>query len=166
MFGESFLRRRYRFLHQLPQKPYAEGVNSSPRATSPDVINPPSSFPAQSMKQQHAASLPCSTTGGYAPTQQHKLLTEVHTMASHFLVFFQAPLSKASDCRPCNDCVLLSKNVSGHPWWLTSTASTLENTSHLCSLLKLSSRVVTNEEPELISYFNTIGGESRFRQVV
>ena len=90
----SFLRRRYRFLHQLPQKPYAEGVNSSPRATSPDVINPPPSFPAQSIKQEphhqqqhhYAASLPCSPTGGYAPfvpfphgcftEQQHRLLTE------------------------------------------------------------------------------------------
>ena len=86
----SFLRRRYRFLHQLPQKPYADGVNSSPRPTSPDVINPPPSFPAQSVKQEahhqqhYTASLPCSPTGGYAPfvhfphgcfTDQHRLLT-------------------------------------------------------------------------------------------
>lgn len=88
----SFLRRRYRFLHQLPQKPYADGVNSSPRPTSPDIVNPPPSFPPQAVKQEaahhhhhYSASLPCSPTGGYTPfvpfphgcfTEQHRLLAE------------------------------------------------------------------------------------------
>ena len=89
----SFLRRRYRFLHQLPQKPYADGT--SPRPTSPNSVNPPPppppSFPSQAVKQEphnhhhYSASLPCSPTGGYTPfvpfphgcfTEQHRLLAE------------------------------------------------------------------------------------------
>ena len=57
----SFLRRRYRFLHQLPQKPYTEAI-TSPTAHHPESIGfPPPLIP----KQEFYASLPCSPTLGY-----------------------------------------------------------------------------------------------------
>lgn len=62
----SFLRRRYRFLHQLPQKPYAE-VMTSPAGlpTSHDTIT--MSFPPPLIPKQELAgfpsSLPCSPNG-------------------------------------------------------------------------------------------------------
>ena len=56
MFGESFLRRRYRFLRQLPQKLYAEGVNSSPRATSPTRL--PRSQPNHQATTRGQATFP------------------------------------------------------------------------------------------------------------
>lgn len=63
----SFLRRRYRFLHQLPQKPYAEGV-TSPTAIQPEVSVSPN-FPQGTLIKQEImygpASVPCSPTNGY-----------------------------------------------------------------------------------------------------
>ena len=58
----SFLRRRYRFLHQLPQKPYAEAI-SSPTAIHPDghMNLPPPLIPKQEIPY---GSLPCSPTHG------------------------------------------------------------------------------------------------------
>jgi len=58
----SFLRRRYRFLHQLPQKPYAEAI-TSPTAIHPDghMNLPPPLIPKQEIPY---GSLPCSPTHG------------------------------------------------------------------------------------------------------
>ncbi|KAL5470672.1 hypothetical protein EMCRGX_G028675 [Ephydatia muelleri] len=61
----SSLRRRHCHIHQLP-------VKSSP--TSLDVIHPPPSFPAQSVKQD---SLPSSPMEGYTPFV-HKCVTDQH----------------------------------------------------------------------------------------
>ena len=67
----SFLRRRYRFLHQLPQKPYAE--ITSPTGMPPDGVFPP---PPMITKQEiHYASLPCSPTAAYD--------ARVHTFSPH-----------------------------------------------------------------------------------
>lgn len=56
----SFLRRRYRFLHQLPQKPYTEAI-TSPTAIPPEghMSLPPPLIPKQEL---HYGSLPCSPT--------------------------------------------------------------------------------------------------------
>ena len=62
----SSLRRKHCHIHQLP-------VKSSP--TSLDVIHPPPSFPAQSVKQD---SLPSSPMEGYAPFV-HECVTDQHT---------------------------------------------------------------------------------------
>lgn len=85
----SFLRRRYRFLHQLPQKPYTE--ITSPTGVSPDGVFPP---PPMITKQEvHYSSLPCSPTAAYdarihsfsppgcfpvSPDQQRFLAEEMH----------------------------------------------------------------------------------------
>lgn len=58
----SFLRRRYRFLHQLPQKPYADPVTSPTTAVPHESVGfPPPLIP----KQEYFAALPCSPTVGY-----------------------------------------------------------------------------------------------------
>ena len=59
----SFLRRRYRFLHQLPQKPYADVMTSPTPLTSHESITmafPPPLIPKQEMSFN---SLPCSPIG-------------------------------------------------------------------------------------------------------
>ena len=48
----SFLRRRYRFLHQLPQKPYADGL------TSPIPLSPENGFPPQGIKLEMTTPSP------------------------------------------------------------------------------------------------------------
>ena len=59
----SFLRRRYRFLHQLPQKPYQDGL-TSPTAIYPDGMTlPPPLIPKQELS--YAAHIPCSPTSIY-----------------------------------------------------------------------------------------------------
>lgn len=60
----SFLRRRYRFLHQLPQKPYNEGM------TSPTAVHDTSmmSFPPPLVPKQEGPpfnNLPCTSTNGF-----------------------------------------------------------------------------------------------------
>ncbi len=60
----SFLRRRYRFLHQLPQKPYNEGM------TSPTAVHDTSmmTFPPPLIPKQESPAyngLPCTTTNGF-----------------------------------------------------------------------------------------------------
>lgn len=58
----SFLRRRYRFLHQLPQKPYQDGL-TSPSAIYPDGMTlPPPLIPKQELGYTH---VPCSPTSIY-----------------------------------------------------------------------------------------------------
>ena len=53
----SFLRRRYHFLHQLPQKPYTEEI----AVASPEsMIIPPSLIPRQEIPYKTYATLPCS----------------------------------------------------------------------------------------------------------
>ena len=52
----SFLRRRYRFLHQLPQKPYADGL------TSPTAMSPENGFPPQGIKLEMAVASPIPIT--------------------------------------------------------------------------------------------------------
>ena len=60
----SFLRRRYRFLHQLPQKPYSEVMTSPTSLPSHETIRmsfpPPPLIPKQEII---FSSLPCSPTG-------------------------------------------------------------------------------------------------------
>lgn len=62
----SFLRRRYRFLHQLPQKPYAEVITHS---TSGDMIFPPPLIPKQEVPGGFH-SLPCSPSFDGRTTMQ------------------------------------------------------------------------------------------------
>lgn len=60
----SFLRRRYRFLHQLPQKPYAEVLTSPTGLTGHENITmafPPPLIPKQELVAFN--SLPCSPNG-------------------------------------------------------------------------------------------------------
>lgn len=60
----SFLRRRYRFLHQLPQKPYSEVMASPNGLTGHDNITmsfPPPLIPKQELVPFN--SLPCSPNG-------------------------------------------------------------------------------------------------------
>lgn len=60
----SFLRRRYRFLHQLPQKPYAEVLTSPTGLTGHEHITmtfPPPLIPKQELVAFN--SLPCSPNG-------------------------------------------------------------------------------------------------------
>lgn len=65
----SFLRRRYRFLHQLPQKPYSDvpvPVLTSPTPLSAGHENIAMSFPPPLIPKQELAafnSLPCSPSG-------------------------------------------------------------------------------------------------------
>ena len=57
----SFLRRRYRFLHQLPQKPYNEGVASPTAIHDTSLMTfPPPLIPKQELPAY--TTLPCSTT--------------------------------------------------------------------------------------------------------
>jgi forkhead box protein D len=62
----SFLRRRYRFLHQLPQKPYAEGL------TSPTPLSPENGFSPQGIKLEipQGGSV-VMTPGGFDPKSLH-----------------------------------------------------------------------------------------------
>ena len=55
----SFLRRRYRFLHQLPQKPYGEGLGN------PAGMTPETSFATQGIKLEMPVASPIP--GGYDP---------------------------------------------------------------------------------------------------
>lgn len=59
----SFLRRRYRFLHQLPQKPYSEVMTSPTALPCHETIT--MSFPPPLIPKQEVifSSLPCSPTG-------------------------------------------------------------------------------------------------------
>ena len=61
----SFLRRRYRFLHQLPQKPYSEGIATAPPSIydsmTPMTIPPPL-IPKQEIPYAAYTTLPCSHT--------------------------------------------------------------------------------------------------------
>lgn len=63
----SFLRRRYRFLHQLPQKPYNETVTSPPTLHSPDGVT--TAFPSHVLIPKHehpyATAIPCTHSNGY-----------------------------------------------------------------------------------------------------
>jgi hypothetical protein len=62
----SFLRRRYRFLHQLPQKPYADPVTSPTGLHSPDGVA--TSFPSHILIPKHElpyATIPCTHGNGY-----------------------------------------------------------------------------------------------------
>ena len=56
----SFLRRRYRFLHQLPQKPYAEGIAVASPAIYESMTIPPPLIPKQEIPYTTYATLPCS----------------------------------------------------------------------------------------------------------
>ena len=53
----SFLRRRYRFLHQLPQKPYSEVMTSPTSLQNHEMTFPPPLIPKQEIPFN---SLPCS----------------------------------------------------------------------------------------------------------
>ena len=60
----SFLRRRYRFLHQLPQKPYTDGLTSPTAVQDTSMVNfPPPLIPKQ--ESPPYTSLPCSSTTGF-----------------------------------------------------------------------------------------------------
>lgn len=62
----SFLRRRYRFLHQLPQKPYTEPITSPTALTSPDGIT--NAFPSHILVPKHElpyATIPCTHGNGF-----------------------------------------------------------------------------------------------------
>lgn len=68
----SFLRRRYRFLHQLPQKPYAEVLTSPTGLTGHEhiaVAFPPPLIPKQELIAFN--SLPCSPNGYDGRTPIH-----------------------------------------------------------------------------------------------
>lgn len=63
----SFLRRRYRFLHQLPQKPYADPVTSPTTLHSPDG-GVTTTFPSHVLIPKHElpyATIPCTHGNGY-----------------------------------------------------------------------------------------------------
>lgn len=57
----SFLRRRYRFLHQLPQKPYSEALTPPPIPPDAPMTFPPPLIP----KQEVFTPIPCSPTAAY-----------------------------------------------------------------------------------------------------
>lgn len=54
----SFLRRRYRFLHQLPQKPYTDGL------TSPTAVHPETVFHQPGIKLEMASTSPMAISPG------------------------------------------------------------------------------------------------------
>ena len=61
----SFLRRRYRFLHQLPQKPYSEGIPTAPPGMYDPMTPmslPPPLIPKQELPYTTYTTLPCSHT--------------------------------------------------------------------------------------------------------
>ena len=82
----SFLRRRYRFLHQLPQKPYTDPVTSPGALHSPDTI---SAFSPHVLIPKHelpyAVATPCTHSNGFPavscipvfPDPHHRYSTEV-----------------------------------------------------------------------------------------
>ncbi len=73
----SFLRRRYRFLHQLPQKPYGEVMTSPTGLPNHEGITmtfPPPLIPKQEVQFN---SLPCSPNGYDARNQLHAFSTSV-----------------------------------------------------------------------------------------
>nr|CAE51209.1 forkhead foxD [Suberites domuncula] len=66
----SFLRRRYRFLHQLPQKPYNEGITSPTAVHDTSLVTfPPPLIPKQELPVY--TSLPCSPTTCFDGRQIH-----------------------------------------------------------------------------------------------
>ena len=83
----SFLRRRYRFLHQLPQKPYGDPVTSPTALQSPDGVT--TAFPSHILIPKHElpyATVPCTHGNGFPAascipvfpdTAQHRYATEV-----------------------------------------------------------------------------------------
>lgn len=88
----SFLRRRYRFLHQLPQKPYTE-VPTVPIVHVDGMSLPPPLIPKQEIP--YGTLLPCSPTAAYdarnafcpstvclSPDQQRCVIEEFHRSRS------------------------------------------------------------------------------------
>ena len=82
----SFLRRRYRFLHQLPQKPYTDPVTSPTSLHSPDGVT--TAFPSHVLIPKHElpyATIPCTHGNGFPaascipvfPDAHHRYATEV-----------------------------------------------------------------------------------------
>lgn len=83
----SFLRRRYRFLHQLPQKPYTDTVTSPTALHSPDGVA--TTFPSHVLIPKHElpyATIPCTHGNGFPAascipvfpeTAHHRYATEV-----------------------------------------------------------------------------------------
>lgn len=75
----SFLRRRYRFLHQLPQKPYADPVTSPTALRSPDSI---AAFPSHVLIPKHelpyAAAIPCTHGNGFPAANCVPIFSDHH----------------------------------------------------------------------------------------
>lgn len=92
----SFLRRRYRFLHQLPQKPYSDPVTSPTALHSPDGVT--TAFPSHVIIPKHElpyATIPCTHGNGFpaascipvfpdAATAHHRYATELQQRSRSF----------------------------------------------------------------------------------
>lgn len=97
----SFLRRRYRFLHQLPQKPYTDTVTSPTALHSPDGVT--TAFTSHVLIPKHElpyATIPCTHGNGFPtascipifPDAHHRYATEIAAAQQRSRSFSSPPV--------------------------------------------------------------------------